>query len=110
INIQHQCQAHPIVDIEVLAVTAIFPSMQETMNFVAKLKNVSLNDLVSKLNKDAIEQYTCSPQWLHNPPSQLISVEIPGTCFSISAYLALESMSQNAYNRVCQAARSSFAG
>ncbi|KIO04683.1 hypothetical protein M404DRAFT_142520, partial [Pisolithus tinctorius Marx 270] len=102
INIQHQCWAHPVVNIEVLVATAIFLSMQETMNFVAKLKNVSLNDSVSKLNEDAIE-------WLSNPPSQPISIENPGMQFSISAYLALESTSQNAYNRVCPVARSSFA-
>ncbi|KIO00040.1 hypothetical protein M404DRAFT_153603, partial [Pisolithus tinctorius Marx 270] len=102
INIQHQCQAHPVVNIEALVATAIFLSMQETMNFIAKLKNMSLNDLDSKLNKDAIK-------WLHNPPSQPISIENPSTHFSISAYLALESMSQNAYNHVCQATCSSFA-
>ncbi|KIO06840.1 hypothetical protein M404DRAFT_138489, partial [Pisolithus tinctorius Marx 270] len=99
----HQRRARPVVDIEALAATAIFPSMQETMNFVAKLKNASLDDSVSKLNEDAIER-------LRNPPSRPISIENPGTRFSISAYLALESASQNAYNRVCQAARSSFAG
>ncbi|KIN93015.1 hypothetical protein M404DRAFT_171980, partial [Pisolithus tinctorius Marx 270] len=103
LNIQHQCQACPIVNIEVLVVTAIFPSMQETMNFVAKLKNMSLNDSVSKLDEDALE-------WLHNLPSQPISIENPGMCFSISTYLALESTSQNVYNHVCQAACSSFAG
>ncbi|KIK20255.1 hypothetical protein PISMIDRAFT_106150, partial [Pisolithus microcarpus 441] len=75
----------------------------QTMHFIENLKHASLDDLVSKLNKDTLEH-------LCNPQSQLVSIENVGMCYSIATYLALENASQNVYNHVCQAAHSGFAG
>ncbi|KAI5990766.1 hypothetical protein EDD15DRAFT_2369536 [Pisolithus albus] len=101
-DIHYQHRPRPVIDLEALSATATLPSMQQTMHFIKTLKHASLDDPASKLSKDMLKR-------LWNPQSHPISIENVGTHYSIATYLALENASQNAYNHVCQAARSAFA-
>ncbi|KIJ04282.1 hypothetical protein PAXINDRAFT_41744, partial [Paxillus involutus ATCC 200175] len=70
------------------------PKMQEAMVFVNALRHASLDDAVSKLDDDALHR-------LRNPPQEHLSIDSPGTKYSIETYLALEHSSQVAYQSVC---------
>ncbi|KAI6043170.1 hypothetical protein EDC04DRAFT_2891181 [Pisolithus marmoratus] len=78
-TIQHQQRTCPVVDIEALTVTAILPSMKQTMCFIKSLKNVSLDDPITKLSEESLKR-------LCNPLPQPISIESMGTCYSIATY------------------------
>ncbi|KIO04827.1 hypothetical protein M404DRAFT_142201, partial [Pisolithus tinctorius Marx 270] len=98
---EHRTQ--PAIDIEALAQSAVLSSMHKSMQFIQALANVSLEDPVSKLDEEALAR-------LCSPPDHVVSIDSPGIRYSISTYLALENASQKAYNRVCEAARTNFAG
>jgi hypothetical protein len=71
----------------------VLPKIRETFNLIVALKHASLDDPISKLSDDAIEQ-------LRNPPRGPINIDNPGTHQSISMYLLLQLASQDAYNRI----------
>ncbi|KIK25482.1 hypothetical protein PISMIDRAFT_9518 [Pisolithus microcarpus 441] len=99
-SLEYERRPCPVIDVEALAELAVLPSMQRSMQFILALKKASLNE---ELASNAIEK-------IQNPPSHADPIDDPGTCFSISTYLALENASQLAYNHVCQAARTTFSG
>ncbi|KAI5985160.1 hypothetical protein EDD15DRAFT_2374406 [Pisolithus albus] len=78
-SIQFQHRTRPVVDIEALAATATLPSMKQTMCFIKKLKDASLDDPVAKLSGESLER-------LWNPQTQPISIESVGTQYSIATY------------------------
>ncbi|KIN97645.1 hypothetical protein M404DRAFT_91800, partial [Pisolithus tinctorius Marx 270] len=102
-NVRHERRTHPIVDLEALAESAVLSPMCQSMKFILALKNASLDDDVAKLSTDALER-------LRNPPDEVVTINNPGIRFAISTYLALENASQQAYNRVCEAAHVAFEG
>ncbi|KIK92105.1 hypothetical protein PAXRUDRAFT_13423 [Paxillus rubicundulus Ve08.2h10] len=73
------------------------------MSFIQALKSASTTDPVTKLSDDAFNR-------LHNPPSIPLVIDNPGVRHSISTYLALEHLSQAAYERVCCSSKHNFMG
>ncbi|KAG1719905.1 hypothetical protein EDB19DRAFT_1860511, partial [Suillus lakei] len=93
----------PLINVEVLAQTAILDKIKDSFEYIMLLKNATLEDHIAKLNEDAL-------MCLRHPPNERIRIVSPGTQQSIAMYLALEHASQDAYNRICRATARNFAG
>ena len=101
--IQYQQRSRPEVDINVLFSHAVFGLMQDMMSFVQALSNASTSDPASKLSSDALHH-------LYHPPNVPLVIEDPAIRQSISTYLALENVSQAAYDAVAHSLRHNFSG
>ena len=77
--------------------------MQDTMSFVQALSNASTSDPASKLSSNALHH-------LYHPPNVPLVIEDPAIRQSISTYLALENVSQAAYDAVAHSLRHNFSG
>ncbi|KAF8834607.1 hypothetical protein BDN67DRAFT_992628 [Paxillus ammoniavirescens] len=63
------------------------------MEYIVSLRNASLEDAVSKLDEAALQR-------IRHPPQVTLQIDDPDIRHSIGTYLALEHLSQDAYERV----------
>ena len=101
--VQYQWRPRPEVDVDILFSRATFGPMRDTMSFIQALSNASMSDPASKLSPNALH---C----LHHPPNVPLVIEDLAIRHSISTYLALENVSQAAYDAVARSLRHNFSG
>jgi hypothetical protein len=75
--------------------------LQETMAFIHIIWTASLEDPIAKMMPTMLTR-------LCNPPTTPLQIQSPGIHHSISTYLALKHLSQNAYERVIKSTCTNF--
>lgn len=86
------------ISIDNLIHSAVLPKIKTELQFISLIREASLDDTTSNLSNKAI-------YCLQNPPQSPITIENNGIRHSIAMYLALEHLSQAAYDQICHSTR-----